>query len=182
VFVLNVGATYAVVWTTEMSHQAIETDMVAGRGWISGLQGRYLIPFAYSLLIAVSGLIHRWVRGRWIAMSALTLVVMVNAVALHIVWNLFDAHTATLPNRLRMALRLQFRDTPETAALIYDGQLVRRPGPSLEDGMVYFVEAGKKHWVMNGQWIASHGFKAPDDINIIPPTDLAPIPEGDPIR
>jgi uncharacterized membrane protein len=182
VFVLNVGATFAVVWTTEMSHQAIETDMVAGRGFISGLQGRYLIPFAYSFLIAVSGLIHRRVRGRWIAVSALALIAMVNAVALHIVWNRFQSHTSTAPNRLHMALRLQFRNTPETAALVYDGQLVRGPGPSPEDGRVYFVEDGKKHWVMNGQWIASHGFKTPDDINIIPQTDLVPIPEGDPIR
>jgi hypothetical protein len=36
--------------------------------------------------------------------------------------------------------------------------------------------------VLNGQWIAAHGYKSPDDINLIPPADLAPIPEGDPIR
>jgi hypothetical protein len=110
------------------------------------------------------------------------LVVVVNAVALNLVWDRFQAHSSTLPNRIRMALRLQFAETPETAALLYEGQLVRRPGPSPEDGKVYLVHKGQKHWVLNGQWIAAHGYKSPDDINLIPPADLAPIPEGDPIR
>ena len=181
IFLLNVGATHAVFWTVEMPHQALVTDMAAGRGLIPGLQGRYLIPFALLPLIAASGVATR-LRGRWIAVPALTLVVVVNAVALNLVWDRFQAHSSTLPNRIRMALRLQFAETPETAALLYEGQLVRRPGPSPEDGKVYLVHQGQKHWVLNGQWIAAHGYKSPDDINLIPPADLAPIPEGDPIR
>jgi hypothetical protein len=264
IFLFNVGATYAVVWTTEVSHEAMVTDMVAGRGLIAGLQGRYLIPFAWLLLVAASGVTVRRGNGDPTAASQpgrpqetmicptglwgiLAIVLLVNAVALDLVWNHFQARTSTIPNRLRMALKLEFANTPQTAAFIYDqrvvssripnampflvtggarhlapskvtitshgykwpedilllsdqeldriplgtplkgpndyeNQLVRRKGSSVEDAKVYLVRNGLRHWIVDGHWITSHGYKWPDDVHIIPPSELAPIPEGPPIQ
>jgi len=172
IFLFNVASLLAAFWTTETPRGQIADNYIFGR---------YLIPFALLPLLAVSGVATR-LRGRWIAVAALGLVVVVNAVALNIVWDRFQAHTSTVPNRIRMALRLRFADTPENAALLHDGQLVRRPGSSIEDSKIYLVRGGEKHWVVDGHWLTSHGYKWPEDIHTIPAADLAPIPEGAPIQ
>ncbi len=64
----------------------------------------------------------------------------------------------------------------------YENLLIRRPGSSLEDGKVYIVQNGKKHWVINASWFASHGHKFPDDVRQISATDVDAIPPGDPIQ
>jgi uncharacterized membrane protein len=64
----------------------------------------------------------------------------------------------------------------------YEGQLVRRPGDTAEDGKVFVVRDGQKHWIIDGHWILVNGFKWPDDVKTIPASDLAQIPEGDAIR
>ena len=174
IFLLNVGATYAVIWTTEVTHQAIATDMIAGRGLIYGLQGRYLIPFAFLPLIAASGVATQ-MRARWIVVPALTVVVVVNTVALHLVWNHFQAHSSTIPNRIRMALSRQFANTPETAALLYDNRVVssRTPGT-----MLFLVTGGARHLVPNVMSITSRGYRWPDDILVVSDRELAAIPLG----
>ena len=251
IFLLNMGSLFAVFWTTEISRNFMATEIAPGRGRIDGVQGRYAISFAPLLLIAMSGLIGRWkfpIAGRaWprgmAALSALAVVAIVNTVALTVVWNRVQAHSSTIPNRIRMALKLQFGHTSETAAFLYDnlavsgrtpgsaaflvaegtrhlapnqaaltfrgfrwpddvllvsdqelaaiplgapmprpddyeGRLVRRPGSSPEDGKVYLVHDGQKHWVWDARWIASHGYKWPDDVKTIAASDLAQIPEG----
>jgi hypothetical protein len=235
IFLLNVGALYAVVWTTEVSHDALTTEMTAGRGWISGLQGRYLIPFALLPLVAASGMTFR-LRGRWLAVPSLTFVLAANAVALDLVWDRFQAHSSTLPNRLHLATsaasiydhRFICGRTPgampylvtggarhlaptqgsvtargyawpddiipvsdeELAAIPlgaplpapnYEGQLVKGQGSSAEDGKVYLVRNGERHWIIDGRWITSHGYRWPD-VHVIPGADLTPIPEGAPIQ
>jgi hypothetical protein len=237
-FLANVGAMYAVVWTIETTHQALTTDMVTGTGWISGVQGRYVIPFSLLPLIAASGLVMRLSR-RWIIVLALAFVGVVNGVALDLVWDRFQAHSSTIPNRIRMAFgapsslyeqrfvssrnseAMPFLVTggvrrlapnqlsitsrgyrlpndilllsdqelaaiplgaPLEAPNDYEGQLVRRPGSSPEDGKVYYVHNGEKRWILNGQWIASHGYKWPDDVHTIPAADLARFPEAAPIQ
>ena len=68
------------------------------------------------------------------------------------------------------------------AASKWEKQLVRRPGNSLEDGKIYIVQDGKKHWVVNGEWITLHGYKWPGDVKVIPAEELDAIPTDDPIR
>ena len=64
----------------------------------------------------------------------------------------------------------------------YEHQLIRRPGASTEDGKVYVVIEGKKHWVTHAEWIQAHGYKWPDDVKQIPASDLDAIPSGPPIE
>ena len=62
----------------------------------------------------------------------------------------------------------------------YEGQLVQRPGPTFEDGKVYIVRDGVKHWVTDARWAIGNGFRWPDDVKVIPQSELDPIPSGDP--
>jgi hypothetical protein len=64
----------------------------------------------------------------------------------------------------------------------YENKLIRRPGSTIEDGKVYVVQNGKKHWVVNASWFSNHGFKFPDQVQEIPAAQLDAIPEGDPIQ
>ncbi len=246
IFLFNVCCLFAVVWTTELPHKVIAAELDTGALLIPGMQGRYLIPFALLLLIAVSGVLTR-LRVRGFSVAALALAVLMNVVALNVLWDAFQAHSSTFPNRMRMALKLDFSDTPQAAALLYDnrlvskrvpgetqiflvsggakhivpnsmaiarqgfkepddvilvsdddlsaiptgeplpaprtfeGKLVRRAGSGVEDNKVYLIIDGKKHWVWDGHWLTSHGYKWPEDVIIIPAQDLAVIPQGNSI-
>jgi uncharacterized membrane protein len=175
IFLLNAASLLAAFWTTETPREFITSNQ-----YVIPIFGRYLIPFALLPMVAVSGTATR-IRGRWVVPSALAVMLLVNGIALRMVWNRYQAHSSTIPNRLRMALRLQFAGTPETLALRFQGLLVRRPGPGAEDGKVFLVRDGRKCWVLNGSWLTSHGYTWPDDVNFISAADLAAIPEGAPI-
>ena len=62
-----------------------------------------------------------------------------------------------------------------------EGKLVRRPGKSLEDGKVYIVCGGVKHWVIDAAWIEKNGFRWPEDIHVISAETLEQMPTGYPI-
>ena len=181
IFLLNALSLLAAFWITETPR-----DLLTSSSYEIPIFGRYLIPFALLLMIAVSGIATRSPRPRVgtpaLAATALALVLLANAVALSLVWNRYQAHSSTIPNRIRMALRLKFATAPGNAALVYDSQLVRRPGPNPEDSKVFLIHDGQKRWVMNGHWITEHGYRWPDDVNVIPAANLALIPEGPPIR
>jgi hypothetical protein len=178
------------LWITETVRAQITSNE-----YVIPALGRYLIPFALVFLAAASGAALRTQAAATRpgrpqktmvcptgVCGIFAIVLVVNGVALHMVWDRFEAHSSTVPNRIRMALRLQFANTPDLAASIYDGLLVRRPGANPEDSKVYLVREGSKRWVTSGEWIASHGYRWPDDVQTIPATDLTSIPEGDPIR
>ena len=63
----------------------------------------------------------------------------------------------------------------------YEGKLVRRQGNSPEDSKVYLVREGLKQWVMDSAWLTAHGYRWPEDVNIVGPGELEEIPVGDPI-
>ena len=63
-----------------------------------------------------------------------------------------------------------------------EGQLVRRPGETPEDGKIYLVRDGIKHWVLDAKWLMRHGYHWPGDVIVIPAAELDSIPLGDPIR
>ncbi len=67
------------------------------------------------------------------------------------------------------------------AALTYEGQLVRRPGGAPEDGKVYVVQNGKKHWILTPEWVAKHGYSWLN-VKIISAQDLDSIPTAEPIQ
>jgi SAM-dependent methyltransferase len=47
-----------------------------------------------------------------------------------------------------------------------------------EDARVYYIDHGVKHWVTSAEWIAARGLRFPEDLLVIPPQDLAAVPEG----
>jgi hypothetical protein len=67
----------------------------------------------------------------------------------------------------------------ETSISKWEGQVVRRPGSADEDGKVYLVQGGRKHWLLSAAWMTQHGYKWPDDVRVIPAEELAAIPLGD---
>jgi hypothetical protein len=64
----------------------------------------------------------------------------------------------------------------------WEGQLIRRPGSTAEDGKVYLVKEGKKHWVVTADWLKAHGYKFPEDVHVISAEDLGQVPEGEAVQ
>ena len=60
----------------------------------------------------------------------------------------------------------------------WEGQIIRRPGSSPEDGKVYLVRDGKKHWVVSAEWLKQHGYNFPADVKVVTADELAQIPEA----
>jgi hypothetical protein len=50
-----------------------------------------------------------------------------------------------------------------------------------EDGRVFYIDRGVKHWVTSAEWITTRGLRFPEDLVVVPPQDLAAVPEGPPI-
>ena len=69
----------------------------------------------------------------------------------------------------------------ERAILKWQGRVVRRPGPTPEDGKVYLVEGGQKRWIISGDWLALHGYNILDP-QVVPSEELAAIPTGEDIQ
>ena len=62
-----------------------------------------------------------------------------------------------------------------------EGCLVRRPGDTPEDQMVYYVENGRKRWVTTAEWIKAKGLNWPGDVQLITAAELASIRPGPPL-
>jgi len=86
------------------------------------------------------------------------------------------------PNLVSKQGRITFRNIGEVKPSRYDGQLVRRPGPTPEDGKVYIVRNGIKHWIMDHRWTIQNGFRWPADVKVIPASELDRIPPGEPFN
>lgn len=63
----------------------------------------------------------------------------------------------------------------------WDGRLVRKAGDTPEDGKVYVVLCGRRHWVTSGAWIARHGYAWPSSVHIVPGDEVDALPLGAPI-
>ena len=57
-------------------------------------------------------------------------------------------------------------------------KLVRRPGPTPEDGKVYLIRDGQKYWVISREWIKKNGYKWPDDVYQVSAEELERVPLG----
>jgi hypothetical protein len=74
------------------------------------------------------------------------------------------------------------QDNPTPAPSGYEHHLVRRAGSSVEDQKVYWVDGGKKRWVIESAWVTAHGYRWPQDVETIPAPALAAMPAGEPVR
>jgi len=75
---------------------------------------------------------------------------------------------------------------PSPSALVavpaWEGKLVRKPGDTPDDSKVYLVKDGKRHWIVNADWLKANGFRWPDDVHTIRAADLDAIPQGEPLQ
>jgi len=60
--------------------------------------------------------------------------------------------------------------------------MIRRPGTSSEDGKVFVVLKGVKHWVVTPAWFAAHGFNFPADVLEVTVAELDAIPTGEALQ
>jgi uncharacterized membrane protein len=177
--VFNALSAFAVVWTFETTTAGI----AASKSIIYGVQGRYLIPFAFPLFVAVAG---PWLRvgKRWIGPIALCAVIAANGIAVRAMGDAYYYADSSLV-AYDVPVLGQFFSTvfarPATIQRRYEHKLVQRPGTTLEDAKVYFISQGQKHWVVNGGWIIAHGYRWPYDVRMISAEDLEAIPLGEPI-
>jgi hypothetical protein len=63
-----------------------------------------------------------------------------------------------------------------------EGALVRCPGHSPEDDKVYVVLQGRKRWVLHLEWFTAHGYRWPQDLQVISAEALEAIPAGAPVE
>jgi hypothetical protein len=64
---------------------------------------------------------------------------------------------------------------------VWENKLVRRPGDAPEDGKIYIVKDGKKHWIIHSSYIGAHSADFSTNVQTIPATELDRIPPGEPI-
>jgi len=178
VFALNILATFVIVGAT---WNVFAANVPIGREMIAGIQGRYLIPFAFPLLMAVAiGGIRVPPKGLAIACSVFVLAA--NLVALDVLWRTFQARTTTIPNRIRMAFHREWPGSPKNAAMLYHGRVVSRHGGLSKEEPMFLVDGGTKHVLEDRNWMVRNGYRWPDNVVFIAPSDLAAIPEGAPLR
>ena len=179
IFVLNILSVFVLVdatWTPFVPNASDGTRIIAG------VQGRYLIPFAFPLLVAMAGPARIALRYKPVAIAVAGLVVVANAIALSLLWTNFDARTSTLPNRFRMVFQMKWPGNARNAATLYQGRLVSRKGKAGPDEPLFFVDQGARHPLQDGNWMARSGYRWPDDVDFLAPGDLEAIPVGDPLQ
>jgi len=69
----------------------------------------------------------------------------------------------------------------KAVSVTWESKLVRRPGDAPEDGKIYLVKDGKKHWITHSSWIGAHASEYTATVQTITASDLDKIPLGDPI-
>jgi hypothetical protein len=66
------------------------------------------------------------------------------------------------------------------AAQRYDGALIRMPGNSPVEEMLYLVCEGKRRWITSPEWLVRNG-RGWDEVQIVPREELEAIPLGPPL-
>jgi uncharacterized membrane protein len=154
VAVIAMGSVFLGMWCAETT-RAQKDAALQGIGYIAGVQGRYFIPFAFPLLLAMSGGRLK-IERKWLLAIAAVIILLVNTVAVAKIRNTYYVSGDMGP---------------------YENKLVRRAGSTPEDGKVFVVRGGTRHWIIFGSWVEKHGYRW-DDLKIIPPTEFNAIPEG----
>jgi len=178
IFVLNVLSVFVLVDATWTPFAPIPDEARI----IAGVQGRYLIPFAFPLLVAMAGTTRIALRYKPVAIAAAGLVIVANVIALNLLWQNFDARTSTLPSGFRMLLQMKWPGSARNRAMLYQGRLVSRKGKTGQDEQLFFVDQGARHLLQDGNWMARSGYRWPDDVVFLAPGDLDAIPAGDPLQ
>lgn len=175
IFVINLVAVFAIVGAT---WNAFAANAPLGNEIISGVQGRYLIPFAFPLFLVFAGFKIRLPAKSLVILCSLFILVA-NLVALDRVWRTFQVRTTTIPNRIQMALHMAWSGGPK---MLYQGRLVSRRGGVGQEEPMFLVDGGTKHFLEDRNWLIRNGYRWPNDVDFIPATEIAAIPDGAPLR
>jgi hypothetical protein len=70
---------------------------------------------------------------------------------------------------------------PKAISTRWDNKLVRRAGDTPEDGKIYVVRDGKRHWITHSSWIGAHASEFPAGVQTVAASELDVIREGDSI-
>jgi hypothetical protein len=177
--IASVLSTFLLLWNFETTTSLLR-QVAAGEGRSPGVQGRYFIPFSFLALLICgvnNGFITRPAVLRIGKYLKGVVIIVVTASALAGLYAIGETYYANL---------IPFfggwpafgADSPQAR---YEGMLVRRPGASPEDGMVYIVWNGRRRWVLDVDWVRANGFRWPQDILVISPKELKVISPGPPI-
>ena len=150
-----ISSVFIGMWCAETTRPHTLT-VLQGTGLVAGVQGRYFIPFALPLLLGISA-VWRRINRKWLPAAAAVTIFAVNAVAVQEIRGTYYLTGSVSP---------------------YENKLVRRAGSSPEDGKVFLVRAGKRHWIIFGSWIVKHGYRWPEELLVLTPEQFATIPEG----
>ena len=170
--VVGFGATYLSAFAG-LTKMFLATEIAHGHGVVPGLQGRYFIPLALPLLLALSSRRFR-IHAGLAAMAVLGFAFIANAVALNRIAGTYYAPSSSQPASAELARAILIHRGFLGPNL--DGNLVQVTGPySPQDRTVYLVHDGVRQAVDPG-WIANHGYRWPDDVIVIPRAQLYAIP------
>ena len=137
--------------------ESYKDGVLHGLGVVSGVQGRYLIPFAFPLLLSLANTRLR-LGGRLLTIVAVAVIITVNSIA---------------TDRIHQTFYFSGDITVE-----YNNQLVRATGVTGPDDKVFLLHDGRRQWVKNAGWITKHGYRWPDDVKMISTAQMQSIPEG----
>lgn len=65
--------------------------------------------------------------------------------------------------------------------MIQDNSLVKQRGDAPEDGKIFLVRDGKRHWILHSSWVTAHASEFPRGVQMVSAADLQAIPLGDDI-
>jgi uncharacterized membrane protein len=146
------GLTFMVFWYIE-EPSVMSMQFVVGQGAFDGVQGRYFIPFALPLALALLGLVpRRWRYGSpataaWAVLGA-ALVMLTGTVgayaSIYREFYLPQQEVGKLPYRLRHP------------GDFYNDQFIHEFGASPKDDQVLYVHARLRYWIENGRWFRKH--------------------------
>jgi uncharacterized membrane protein len=149
-----ITSTFVGMWCAETT-RAHTATVLQGIGLVPGVQGRYFVPFALPLLLAISCAAFKMDR-RWLLGLAACTALTVNAAALQ-------------------EIRKTYYQIGDMGP--YENKLVKRNGSTPEDGKIFVVRGGRRHWIIFGSWVPKHGYRW-DDLQILTPEQFNTIPEG----
>ena len=158
--VASLASIFGLLWVFETTRYLLAQASI-GHGVVSGFQGRYFLPLAPLVLVALS-----WPRlnmGRLGPLLISAALLVTNGEALSSVKHAYF-------DDIGVGAQIQHS--------AYEGKLIRTAGKTNEDSKIYIVAGGRKYWITEGAWIKLYGFSLPDDLCVIDRKALEQIPDG----
>ncbi len=165
VWLAAVGIIFMVFWFIE-EPSVMAMQFVVGQGAFDGVQGRYFIPFALPLAIALLGVVPRRLRygslaaAGWATLAATVFVLAGSADASGAIYREFylpQHEVGRLPYRLRHP------------GEFYEKQFVHQVGTRPDEDQVVYVYANSRYWIESARFFRKHHLSQ-DHLPVLPPS------------